>query len=209
MKIGIIGATGKQGNLVLLEAYKRGHDVTALIRDQSKLVHEVPYVEKELYDLTPPELEDFDVIVDAFNAPDIMPQLHQTSLRHITKVLKDLDTRLVVVGGAGSLFIDDSKTTQLSETEDFPEAFKLTATNMAMALEELRESKGTNWTYVSPAADFDFEGAKTGEYQIAGEVLTVNNDGKSYISYADYAAGLMDIIESGKYNKERISLVSK
>ncbi|MBE9389276.1 NAD(P)-dependent oxidoreductase [Vagococcus salmoninarum] len=209
MKIGIIGATGKQGNLVLLEAYRRGHEVTALIRDQSKLVHEVPFIEKELYDLTPAELEEFDVIVNAFNALDIMPQLHQTSLRHITKVLKDLDTRLYVVGGAGSLYIDDSKTTQLFETDDFPAAFLPTATNMAKALEELRNSKGTNWTYVSPAANFDFEGDKTGQYQIAGEVLTLNAQGESSISYLDYASGLIEIIESGKFNKERVSLVSK
>ncbi len=209
MKIGIIGATGKQGNLILLEAYRRGHDVTALIRDQQKLKHEVPYIEKELYDLTPAELEGFDAVVDAFNAPANMPQLHQTSLRHITKVVKDLDTKLYVVGGAGSLYIDSGKTTRLSETPDFPEAFKRTADSMAAALDELRNSKGTNWIYVSPAANFDFEGTKTGEYQLAGETLTVNSQGDSYISYADYASGLLDLIESGKHNKERVSLVSK
>lgn len=209
MKIGIIGATGKQGNLILLEAYRRGHDVTALIRDQRKLKHEVPYIEKELYDLAPAELEEFDAVVDAFNAPAIMPQLHQTSLRHITKVVKDLKTKLYVVGGAGSLYIDPSKTTRLSETPDFPESFKRTADSMAAALDELRDSKATNWIYVSPAANFDFEGPKTGEYQLAGEVLTLNSQGESYISYADYAIGMLDLIESGEHNKERVSLVSK
>lgn len=209
MKIAIIGATGKQGNLLLEEAYKRGHEVTALIRDHDKLTHDVPYIEKELYDLTPDEVEEFDAVINAFNAPDIMPQLHQTSLRHITKILKDLKTRLYIVGGAGSLFTDKSKTTHLADTPDFPESFKPTADSMAAALDELKETKGTKWTYVSPAANFDFEGEKTGEYQLAGEVLTLNSEGNSYISYADYAVGMIDLIESGSHLGEQVSLVSK
>lgn len=209
MKIGIIGATGKQGNLILLEAYRRGHDVTALIRDQQKLKHEVPYIEKELYALAPTELEDFDAVVDAFNAPAIMPQLHQTSLRHITKVVKDSDAKLYVVGGAGSLYTDPSKTIHLFETSDFPDSFKQTAISMNAALEELRESKGTNWVYVSPAANFDFNGPKTGVYQLASDVLTLNSKGESYISYADYAIGMLDLIENDNHNKQQVSLVSK
>ena len=209
MKIGIIGATGKQGQMLVKEATKRGHDVTALIRDHQKLTTEIPFIEKELYDLTAEEMAEFDAVINAFNAPEIMPQLHQTSLRHITKILKDLDTRLYVVGGAGSLYTDQGQTTTLVETPDFPDAFKPTALSMSTALAELRGTKGTNWIYVSPAAEFDFNGERTGAYQLAGEVLTLNQEGKSYISYADYAIGMIDLIEAGQTKQERVSLVSQ
>ncbi|WEG72666.1 NAD(P)-dependent oxidoreductase [Vagococcus intermedius] len=208
MKIGIVGATGKQGTLLLLEAYKRGHEVTALIRNQAKLAYEVPYIEKELYDLTENEVANFDVIIDAFNAPTIMPQLHQTSLRHLTKILKHSDARLFVVGGAGSLATDSSRTIQLYETPDFPSDFYPVAKSMALALDELKKSQHTTWTYISPAADFSVEGDLTKNYQLSNDVLTLNSQGKSYISYADYALGFMDVIEKGGYENTHLSLVS-
>lgn len=209
MKIGIVGATGKQGNLLLLEAYRRGHEVTALIRDQAKLRHEVPYIEKELYALTPKEVEQFDVIVSAYNAPENMPQLHQTALRHLTKILKYSDTRLYVVGGAGSLWTDSEKVERLFETNDFPKDFYPVASSMYQSLFELEKSKATNWTYVSPAADFDFEGDLANEYQLSNDILTLNEAGNSYISYLDYAKGMIDLIEGKEHNKEHVSLVSK
>ena len=209
MKIGIVGATGKQGTLLLLEAIKRGHEVTALIRNHEKLTQDVPFIEKELYDLTEKEVAEFDILVDAFNAPKIMPQLHQTSLRHLAKILKHGTTRLYVVGGAGSLFVDEGETTRLFETEDFPEAFLPVAKSMFAALEELKATKATHWTYVSPAADFDFEGETTGQYTIANNHLTLNSENKSYISYVDYAKGFLDIIEDTGFDNEHISIVSK
>ncbi|MGX6979612.1 NAD(P)-dependent oxidoreductase [Vagococcus elongatus] len=208
MKIGIIGATGKQGNLILQEALNRGHEVLACVRNKDKLTQEVPYIEKELYDLTTEEIEPLDVVVNAFNAPPNMPQLHQSSLRHITKILKQTPVRLYVVGGAGSLYTDDSKTTMLFEQEGFPKSFHLTAENMAKSLKELENSTGTTWTYVSPAAHFDFNGPKTGQYKIGGEVISYDENGKSYLSYQDYASAMLDIIESGNYKNERISVYS-
>lgn len=209
MKIGIVGATGKQGNLLLLEAYRRGHQVTALIRNQEKLTHEVPFIEKELYGLTAKEVEHFDVIISAFNAPTHMPQLHQTALRHLTKILNHSDTRLYVVGGAGSLWTDSAKEERLFETTDFPEDFFATASSMAQSLQELIESKATNWTYVSPAIDFDVTGELTSDYILADDILTYNEQNKSHISYKDYAKAMLDIIESKKYLNEHLSVLSK
>lgn len=208
MKIGIVGATGKQGNLLLLEAYRRGHQVTALIRNQEKLSHDVPYIEKELYDLTAKEVESFDVILSAFNAPKHMPQLHQTALRHLTKILKHGNNRLYVVGGAGSLWTTQEKTMKLVDSPDFPEDFYATASSMSQSLIELENSKATTWTYVSPAIDFDFDGKRTGNYTICDDVVTLNDDQKSYISYKDFATGMLDIIESKDYENTHISLIN-
>ena len=66
-----------------------------------------------------------------------------------------------------------------------------------------------NWTYISPAGDFQADGARTGSYILGGEELVLNSRGESVISYADYAIALVDEIESGKHIKERISVVSE
>ena len=66
-----------------------------------------------------------------------------------------------------------------------------------------------NWTYVSPAGDFQADGERTGKYILGGEELVLNSKGQSVISYADYAIAMVDEIESGKHVKERISVVSE
>ena len=80
---------------------------------------------------------------------------------------------------------------------------------MAKALEELRGRDDVNWTYISPAGDFQADGERTGEYILAGEELTINDKGESIISYADYAIAMVDEIVEGNHIKERISVVRK
>ena len=112
-----------------------------------------------------------------------------------------------MVGGAGSLYVDPEHTTQLADTPDFPDSFKPLATAMAKALAELRERKDVRWTYVSPAADFQADGERTGKYQLNGEELKTNAKGESIISYADYAIAIVDEIANGNHIGERISVV--
>lgn len=209
MKIGIIGATGKQGQSTLKEAVSRHLDVTAIIRNKSKLTEDVPFIEKDLFKLTTDDLESFDVIVDAFNAPFGQENLHQTSLKHLTDILADTKVKLVIVGGASSLFVDSEKTLLLGDTPDFPEGAKPTAQNMRDALVTLRTVSNVDWVYISPAAFFNPSGEKTGHYQIAGDVLTMNSQGNSEISYADFSIALVDEIESNSHHQERFSVVSK
>lgn len=147
-------------------------------------------------------------MVDAFGAwaPETLPG-HSTTLKHLCDVLSGTDVRLVIVGGAGSLYLDKEHKTQLVESPDFPDAFKPLATAMGKALAELRQRKDVKWTYISPAADFQADGERTGKYILAGEELTVNSKGESIISYADYAVALVDEIEKGSHIQQRISVV--
>lgn len=80
---------------------------------------------------------------------------------------------------------------------------------MAKALDELRKRDDVQWTYISPAGDFQAEGERTGNYILAGEELTLNEKGESIISYADYAIAMVDEIEKGTHIKQRISVVRK
>lgn len=165
---------------------------------------------KDLFDLTKEDLAGFDVVVDAFGAwtEDTLPQ-HSTSLTHLCDVLSGADTRLLIVGGAGSLFVNPEHTATVADGPDFPDMFKPLAAAMAKALGELRQRDDVDWTYVSPAGDFQAEGERTGSYILGGEELVLNERGESIISYADYAIAMVDEIESGNHIKQRISVVRK
>ncbi|MBC1725365.1 NAD(P)-dependent oxidoreductase [Listeria seeligeri] len=209
MKIAIIGATGKAGNEITKEAVRREHDVTGFVRNKAKLTTEIKAMEKDIFDLTTSDLEDFEVVVDAFNAAPGEENSHQTSLKRLSTILKGTNTRLIVVGGAGSLYVDPEETIRVMDTPDFPAAYLPTATNMGEAFNALQKETDVNWTYISPAAFFNPDGARTGEYQTALNVLTTNAAGNSEISYADYAIALVDEIENAKHLKQRFSVVSK
>lgn len=208
-KIAVVAANGKAGQLIVREAVERGNDVTAFVRSKNRTVAENVVV-KDIMDLTPKDLVGFDAVVDAFGAwtPETLPQ-HSTTLAHLCDILSGTDTRLLVVGGAGSLYVNPEHTMTVSETPDFPEMFKPLASAMAEALSDLRERDDVRWTYISPAGDFQAEGERTGEYILAGEELTLNDRNESIISYADYAIAMVDEIESGDHIQQRISVVCK
>ena len=208
-RIAVVAANGKAGRLIVKEAVERGNDVTAFVRSENRTAATSSVV-KDLFDLTADDLAGFDAIVDAFGTwtPETLDQ-HSTTLAHLCDVLSGSDTRLIVVGGAGSLYVDPSHSTALADTPDFPDAFKPLATAMGKALAELRERDDVKWTYISPAADFQADGERTGSYLLGGEELTLNECGESIISYADYAIAVVDEIESGSHVNERISVVRK
>ncbi|RLP06300.1 NAD(P)-dependent oxidoreductase [Propionibacterium australiense] len=208
-RIAVVAANGKAGRLIVEEAVRRDHDVTAVTRSANQTVAPSGLV-KDIFDLTAKELAGFDAVVDAFGAwaPETLPQ-HSTTLAHLCDVLSGTPTRLVVVGGAGSLYTNPEHTAQVCDGPDFPESFKPLAAAMGAALADLRKRSDVDWVYVSPAADFQADGERSGKYIVGGEELTLNERGESVISYADYAIAVVDEIESGTHSRERISVVRK
>ena len=206
MKLAIIAANGQAGQAIAKEAVERGHQVTAIVRSENKSAAK-DVLQKDAFDLTKEDLAGFDVVVNAFGAwtPETLPD-HSRLAEYLATILADSPTRLLVVGGAGSLYLDESQTAMLKDAPDFPAEYLPIAEAMGAGLEVYRQATAVNWTYVSPAADFDAEGPKTGAYTLAGEVFQVNAQGESYISYVDYATALVDIAEKGGYSKERISV---
>lgn len=209
MKIAVVCANGKVGKLIVKEAVDRGFDVTAIVREDNQSAAK-NVLKKDLFDLTAADLEGFDVVIDAFGAwtEDVLP-MHSASLKHLCDVLSGTDTRLLVVGGAGSLYVNSEHTACVSDGPDFPDIFKPLAAAMAKALGELRERKDVKWTYISPAGDFQAEGARTSKYILAGEELTLNSKGESVISYADYAIAMVDEATKGSNIQKRISVVAE
>ncbi|MGW7977105.1 NAD(P)-dependent oxidoreductase [Staphylococcus xylosus] len=210
MKIGIIGATGKVGSLVLEEAIERGHDVTAIVRNASKLANNnINILEKEVTEITSEDLEKLDVVVNAFGAPLGEEDAHVIAGRSLIEALKGTDTRIIVVGGAGSLYVDEQQTIKLIDTPEFPEIFLPTAKGQGKNLQDLKDSKGITWTFLSPSADFNAEGIRTGSYQSGKDNLLVNSKGNSYISYADFAIAILDEIENPQHKNERFTVVGE
>ncbi|NYE07157.1 hypothetical protein F4694_003942 [Bacillus niacini] len=210
MKIAIVGASGKAGSLILKEAVSRGHDVTAIVRNASKLQDKnVDVIEKDVFDLTGDDLTAFDVVVNAFGAPLGEEQAHVDAGHALIEALKGTKTRLLVVGGAGSLFVDENKTLKLIDTPEFPDFVKPTANGQGRNLQELQNTNDLIWTFISPSAVFNAEGKRTGSYQSGKDHLLVNSTGESYISYADFAIALVDEVEKPKHLNERFTVVGE
>ena len=209
MKIAVICANGKAGKLIVKEAVSRGLDVTAVVREENQSAAQ-KVIQKDLFDLTVEDLEGFDVVIDAFGAwtEDTLP-LHSASLKKLCDLLSGSSTRLLVVGGAGSLYVTPEHTTVVSDGPDFPPQFLPLAKAQGKALEELRTRNDVQWTFISPAGDFQAEGEKTGKYILGGEELILNSKGESVISYADYAIAMIDEAVKGNHIQERISVVSE
>ncbi|MGG1229403.1 NAD(P)-dependent oxidoreductase [Bacillus halotolerans] len=211
MKIGIIGASGKAGSLVLKEAKERGHEVTAIVRNASKVQdQDTAILEKDVFELTAEDLKPFDALVNAFGAAPGQEHLHVEAGRTLISLLKDAKhTRLFVVGGAGSLFVDEDKTTRLMDTPEFPKEYLPTASNQGENLKDLQKADSIFWTFLSPAAFFDPAGKRTGSYQKGKDNVIVNANGDSYISYADYAIAVLDELEHPSHKNERFTVVSE
>ncbi len=177
MKIAVICANGKEGKRIVEEAVSRGEDVTAVVRGENRSAA-TNVIRKDLFDLTESDLEGFDVVIDAFGAwtPETLPQ-HSTSLKHLCDLVSHKEIRLLVVGGAGSLYVNPEHTAQVMDGADFPEMFKPLASSMGKALDELRTRTDVKWTYISPAGDFQADGVRTGKYILGGEELTLNSKG--------------------------------
>ena len=139
--------------------------------------------------------------------PQSIPVMLPPMVNQVVNLFKNTSC-LYIVGGAGSLYVDPTHKVQLLDMPEFPAEFYALAKAQTDELAALRSRTDAKWVFVSPAADFRADGAKTGKYILGGEELTLSGAGESVISYADYALGMVDLIESGAHVGERVSLVA-
>ncbi|TLD97274.1 NAD(P)-dependent oxidoreductase [Helicobacter jaachi] len=214
LKVAILAASGKAGLLITKECVNAGFEVTAIVRNAQKMqdlatknkLDSIKIVQKDIFKLESSDLQGYDAIVDAFGEWRNL-ELYKTHIQHLSGILQNNAARLIVVGGAGSLYMDKSHTTRLMDSPDFPREYLPVAKATAEGLAYLRTQKSLNWVYVSPPADFIYEGARTKRYKIIGEEFEVNAKGESKGSYADFALGIVDIIKDSKINKMRVGII--
>lgn len=210
MKIAVLAASGKAGKLIVEEAINKGLEVSAFVRDSKKAQFDsrVHVVQKDIFKLESNDLEGFDVIVDAFGEWQNL-SLHKAHIEHLVQILAGNSAKFLVVGGAGSLYMDKKHTVMFMDTPDFPQEYIPVAKATAEVLEVLRPNNKINWVYVSPPAVFIPDAPKSGKYKITGEEFELNSKGESKISYADYAAAMLDIALDSTYSKQRVGVIGE
>ena len=200
-KIAIIGATGRAGSQLLEEALRRGHSVTAIARDTSKIGQRAGVVAKNVDAL------DAEALQAAVAGHDVVISAAHFATLPVSAVIGPVQKagvkRLLVLGGAGSLLLTDRK--RVIDREGFPQAYRAEANAGALFLENLRQEKELDWTFVSPSAEF-VEGERTGTFRIGKDDLLVSSEGRSWITFADYAIAMLDEVEAPKHSRQRFTV---
>ena len=209
MKVAIIGANGKSGSNLVQEALKQGYDITAIVRNKEYKNGDVKVVYKDIFELTKADLAGFDAVISAFAAwtPETFP-LHKKVAKHLADALSGTKTRLIIVGGAGMLLVDNQGTMAM-DTPGFPPEYMGVAKATAESFFELKGRTDVLWTYVSPAGDYDADGARTGKYVLGNDHVILNSKNESYISYADLALAVIDELKNGAFVQKRFTAVGE
>ncbi|TLD83303.1 NAD(P)-dependent oxidoreductase [Helicobacter sp. MIT 11-5569] len=208
MKIAVLAASGRVGKLITNEALSKGYVVSAFVRDSKKLTPKpnLSIIQKDIFSLNANDLQGFNVIIDCFGEWKEL-SLHKKHIQHLVKILAGNKAKFLVVGGAGSLYMDKTHTTRLMDTPNFPAEYMGVANATAEVLGVLRKVSDINWVYVCPPAEFVFDAPKSGKYKIIGEEFEVNNKGESKASYADYASAMLEIARDSQYSKQRVGVI--
>ncbi|MES2027301.1 MAG: NAD(P)-dependent oxidoreductase [Pseudomonadota bacterium] len=199
--IAIIGATGRAGSQLLEEALRRGHTVTAIARDTSKLAARPGLTTKNVDVLDAAALEQAVAGHDAVFSAAHFSTIPADAI--INPVKKAGVKRLLVVGGAGSLFVAPG--VRVIETPDFPEAYKAEATAGGVFLNALLKEKELDWTFLSPSAEF-VEEARTGTFRLGKDDLLIDAKGRSWISFKDFAIAFIDELEKPAHTRQRFTI---
>ena len=212
-KIAIIGASGFVGSALLKESLERGHSVTAIMRHPEKITLKDPMLtilpgDVFVEDSVPELLHGVDVVISAYNPgwtnPNISNDTTKAYKSIIDGVKKAKIPRLLIVGGAGSLFVAPEK--RVMDTGVIPEAFMPAIESLAGVLYQLqKEETDLDWAYFSPAGNIA-PGEKTGSYRLGKDELIVNDQGESRISVEDYADAMLNEVEKPQHHKERFTI---
>lgn len=214
MKVTLYAATGRAGRTILAELVNRGHEVTAVARNPDKLPQNVKHVSDDLsnVDRIVQIISGSDAVVSAYGPPSTDPrytsdlsytdQLVAVTERLISAVGKAGGPRLVVVGGCGSLEFSPGVT--VLESGHWPKPYVPIATSHAKALAALKASD-INWTYFSPPMSIT-PGERTGKFRLGGDSLIKDAEGKSRVSFEDYAVALVDELEKPAHERARFTI---
>lgn len=207
MNILVIGANGNAGRRIVKKALKAGHQVTGLVRREGA-IEGIPTIVKDALQLTKQELTQFDVVVNATSAftPDTYHLPADLTLL-LVKALANTNTRLIAIGGAGSLYVDEDHTVQLNDTPEFPKEFLARSKTHGKSDDILRKFSNVDWTMFTPPPILDVEGPKSNDYVLGNENVILNREGKPYLSYATFAQILVDEINNHKFGRQRFTAV--
>jgi putative NADH-flavin reductase len=201
MKIAVIGASGRAGSRIVAELSRRGHTVTAIARDPEKIA-KLPSVSAKKGDAH--DQAALAALIAGHDAAISSIHFLASDPEKLIGAAKDSKVgRYLVVGGAGSLEVASG--VRLVTTPNFPAQYKAEAEKGADFLDRLRQETTLNWTFLSPSALF-IDGERTGKFRLGTDQLLTAADGKSWISFEDYAVAIVDEIERPAHFRQRFTV---
>lgn len=211
MNIALIGGTGFVGSRILPELLQRGHAVSALARHPQKYVTQpgLRVVKADVLDAAPvtQNVVGHDAIISAYNPGWQEAQIHDLFLQGCDAIIAGARmagvTRLLVVGGVGSLFTEDGR--QLVDDPTFPAEYRDGALASREVLNRLRHENELEWTFLSPPAWLE-PGQRSGTYRVGGEQVLLNGDDFAGISLEDLAVAIVDEIERPRHIRSRFTV---
>ncbi|WFB09466.1 NAD(P)H-binding protein [Streptomyces sp. LX-29] len=206
-RIVVFGAGGRAGRAAVGEALRRGHEVTAVVREPGR--HAEPAadgVRLVAGDVTDPEAvarlaAGHDAAVAAVYDPAAQPgDFFTTTARALDRGLGEAGVRRLVFVGLASI-LETASGTPLMDTPGYPQEYRpFYLAHEAGRTALAAAGGGLDWLVVSPAGDFDHEGERTGGY------VTAPADAASRVSYADFAIALIDEIDTPRHHRTHIGV---
>ena len=208
MKIAILGAKGNVGSVLVEEALSRGYEVLALVKDKNNYNAKVGVEVKEVDALNKDTLvkgfEGIKIAVSAFGPKDGSENDLLIATRNLIDAAKEANVdRFLAIGGAGSLFVSEGVT--LANSGLLPEEWLPVVNAHVEALKVIKSETELNWTVLRPSSFFQ-SGERTGKFKIGTDYLLADSDGKSHISFQDYAVALFDEIDNGEFIKKAFTV---
>lgn len=209
----LIGASGFVGSAILNELLNRGVKVTAVVRDASKITTKNPnltVVEADVNDEQ--KLADIcrgkDAVISAFNPGWKNPNIYEDTLKTYPRIVQAVKNagvkRLLIVGGAGTLF--SAPGVRLVDSGAIPAEIMGGVKSLGeFYLNDLMKEKDIDWVFLSPSAVLE-NGQRTGKFRIGKDDLLVDKDGKSHISVQDFAVAMVDELLDPKHHQERFTV---
>lgn len=200
LKVAVIGGSGNIGSQIVKYLSERSVDVIAVARNASKIA-KLPHV-------TPVEAdaENEEEVISKVQSADVFIDAHL--YKDVYKVLDEAKKlgakRAILVGGAGSLLLKEGGP-RVVDGPDFPEEFRPYAEPFVIEYEKIIKVKDYDWLFVSPPL-FISAIPSTGKYRIGGDLLLTNAEGRSQISYDDFALAIADEVINSKYHSKRITV---
>lgn len=198
----------KTDNLMVLE---QGHEVTALVCSPDKLrIHNLPFLKRDILQITRADIQPFSAVINAFGAPVGHEALYINSTQHLLHVFKELPTRLIVVGGSGSLYADKTDQQQLIDlvpAGQLPPEILATGKAAAKAFNLIKAHQDVQWTSATPPNFFDAHGTFTGHYQLGTDYLLEHAAGESYISYDDFVLAIIEELKKQQFIQQRFTAI--
>ena len=209
----LIGATGFVGSAILNELLSRGHKVTAVVRDPTKLEGKagVTAVKEDVanVDAIAALAKGKDAVISAYNPgwtnPDIATLITENYPKILNAAKQSGVGRLLIVGGAGTLFCAPGL--RVVDSGAIPEEIMGGVRPLGdFYLNTLMKENDIDWVFFSPAGAFDENGQRTGEFRLGKDDLIVDAEGNSHISVQDYAVAMVNELEQENHHKERFTI---